>query len=52
MGMRAEIHPLIIIIGVLGGLSAFGFIGMFIGPLILCLCELVLDIYVEKKNEA
>ncbi len=52
MGMRAEIHPLIIIIGVLGGISAFGFVGIFIGPLILCLSELVLEIYTEKKDEA
>lgn len=52
MGIRAEIHPLIIVVGVLGGLSAFGFVGMFIGPLILCLLELVLEIYTEKKDEA
>ena len=52
MGMRAEIHPLIIVIGVLGGLSAFGFIGMFIGPLILSLFELVLEIYTETRDEA
>lgn len=51
MGMRAETHPLIIVIGVLGGLSAFGFIGMFIGPLILSLFELVLEIYVETRDE-
>ncbi len=51
MGMRAEIHPLIIVIGVLGGLASFGFIGMFIGPLVLSLFELVLEIYTEKKDE-
>lgn len=51
MGMRAEIHPLIIVIGVLGGLATFGFIGMFIGPLILSLLELVIEIYTEKKDE-
>ncbi|MSR86275.1 AI-2E family transporter, partial [Candidatus Woesearchaeota archaeon] len=52
LGMRTETHPLIIIVGVLGGISAFGFIGLFIGPLILSLFELILEIYTEKKNEA
>ena len=52
LGLRAELHPLIIIIGVLGGLSAFGFIGMLIGPLILSLFELIIEIYGEMKDEA
>ncbi len=52
LGMRTEAHPLIILVGVLGGISAFGFIGLFIGPLILSLFELILEIYTEKKNEA
>ncbi len=52
LGMRAEIHPLIIIVGVLGGLAAFGFIGMLIGPLILSLFELILEIYTEIRHEA
>ena len=51
LGMRTETHPLVILIGVLGGLSAFGFIGLFIGPLILSILDLVLEIYLEKKNE-
>ena len=33
----APVHTLIVIIGVLGGIQAFGFAGMFIGPLILAL---------------
>lgn len=52
LGMHTENHPLIILIGVLGGITAFGFIGLFIGPLILALLELVLEIYMETKNEA
>jgi predicted PurR-regulated permease PerM len=35
IGKQAEIHPLIVIIGALGGIMVFGFIGFLIGPLIL-----------------
>lgn len=35
IGTRAHIHPVMILLGVLGGLSVFGFIGIFVGPLIL-----------------
>lgn len=35
IGDRANIHPLFVLIGVLGGVAAFGFIGLFLGPLIV-----------------
>ena len=34
---RTKVHPVLILIGVLGGLRMFGFIGMLIGPLVLAL---------------
>src|SRR3989344_1300783 len=34
---KADIHPVIILIGVLGGVSLIGFIGFIVGPLILAL---------------
>ena len=52
LGMRAQIHPAIIVIGVLGGLSAFGLIGVLLGPLILSLFELTIEIYTEIRHEA
>ena len=30
---RSNVHPVLILIGVLGGLRVFGFIGMLVGPL-------------------
>lgn len=33
----ATVHPIIVLVGVLGGLQVFGFAGMIIGPLILAL---------------
>jgi predicted PurR-regulated permease PerM len=32
---RAEVPTLAVFIGVMGGLSAFGFIGLFVGPIIM-----------------
>lgn len=52
MGLRANIHPVVMLIGVLGGLAAFGFIGMIIGPLVLSIFDLILEIYMETKDEA
>ncbi len=37
IGERAKIHPVIILIGLLGGIKVFGFMGIFIGPLFLTL---------------
>ena len=34
---RSQVHPVLILIGVLGGLKIFGFIGMLAGPLVLAL---------------
>jgi predicted PurR-regulated permease PerM len=34
---RVEIHPLIVMFAILGGLDVFGFIGIFLGPMILSL---------------
>ena len=47
---RARVHPLLILIGILGGLFVFGLIGIIIGPLILALLQTLLQIY-EKERE-
>lgn len=50
----SQIHILLIFIGILGGLYNWGFLGLFIGPLVLSLAVFILDIYrgiiAEKKN--
>jgi predicted PurR-regulated permease PerM len=44
---RDEIHPLIVMFAILGGLSVFGFLGIFLGPmtvsLLVALTELLRD---------
>ena len=38
-------HPFIILISVLGGISAFGPIGFIVGPVIVTLFFILLEIY-------
>ena len=50
-----KIHPLLILLSVIGGLSLFGPLGFILGPLVLSLLFALLDIYeqiVAKKGSA
>jgi len=52
IGDRAGIHPVLILIGVLGGLAVFGISGFIIGPLALAVFKVFLDIYQREYEEA
>jgi len=45
---RTKVHPVLILIGVLGGLKVFGFIGMLVGPLILAILVALIKFYEEN----
>jgi len=45
---RTKINSLIIMVGMIGGLLSFGFIGIILGPLILSYALLVLELYLKK----
>lgn len=45
MSGRTKVHPVLILIGVLGGLRIFGFVGMLVGPLILALLVAFIKFY-------
>jgi predicted PurR-regulated permease PerM len=45
---RAKIHPVTVLLGVLGGLQLFGFIGLVVGPMILALLIALLRFYEEE----
>lgn len=51
IGSKANVHPILVLIGVLGGLNMFGFVGVFLGPMMLALLMTFIDIYEEEKAE-
>ncbi|MBR9693183.1 AI-2E family transporter [Candidatus Woesearchaeota archaeon] len=51
IGSKAKISPLLILLGVLGGLKLFGFIGLFLGPLVLALLHTVMDLLNETPRK-
>ncbi len=49
IGKKAKIHPVLVLLGVLGGLAVFGFVGFVIGPLILAIFMTFLEIYETER---
>ena len=51
IGDRAGVHPILILLGVLGGLTLIGFVGFIIGPLVLAMLNALIEIYEKEKAE-
>ncbi len=47
---KDKISPVLVLIGVLGGLKLFGFIGILLGPLLLALLQTVIELFKEKPK--
>lgn len=50
IGRGTQLHPLLILLSVLGGLAFFGPIGLFLGPLTVSLLFTLLSIYTESSK--
>ncbi len=50
IGDRAKMHPLLVLLGILGGLALFGIVGMLLGPLIIALFVSFIEIYEVEKG--
>jgi len=50
IGTHAHVHPVLILLGVIGGLSVFGLIGIVVGPVILSLVETALDLITRDRR--
>jgi predicted PurR-regulated permease PerM len=48
MGKRIGIHPVIMMIGILGGISVMGMVGLIIGPLFIALLISSYIILIDK----
>lgn len=51
IGARGKIHPVLVLLGVLGGLQLLGLIGLIIGPLTLALIVVLVELYLSEKYE-
>jgi predicted PurR-regulated permease PerM len=53
---RVELHPMVLLFFILGGVEAFGFLGLFLGPVVASVLAAVFSILREElsepKNEA
>ena len=49
---KAQMNTLVLIISLLGGVSAFGFIGIVLGPLVAALVTAIVESYHEVMEEA
>ena len=46
---KSELHPALALLGVVGGLAAFGFMGFLVGPLVVALAVVTLRIIREQR---
>ncbi len=52
MGKKSKMHPVLALLGILGGLQVFGLIGILVGPLSLAILLVFFDFYLIEKREA
>jgi predicted PurR-regulated permease PerM len=50
IGRQGKIHPLMILIGILGGIKVFGVAGIFVGPVILTAAFLFIETFLIENN--
>jgi len=46
---RSKIHPVVLLVGMIGGLYLFGVLGFILGPLILAYLLILFEVYRDKK---
>jgi len=48
MRRGAQLSPVLTILGIFGGLALFGFVGLFVGPIILGVTKLLVEMFVRE----
>jgi len=49
---RVQLHPLVLLFALVGGVQQFGFAGLFIGPVVMSLILALLETLHEQTREA
>jgi predicted PurR-regulated permease PerM len=50
VGGRVELHPMVLLFFILGGVEAFGFIGLFLGPVVASVLAALFAILREELS--
>ena len=50
IGDKGGLHPVLVLLGVVGGLNFLGLIGIIVGPIILAMLVTFIEIYEEEKG--
>ncbi len=51
VGGRVELHPLVLLFFIFGGVEAFGFLGLFLGPVIASVLVALFDMLREETKQ-
>jgi predicted PurR-regulated permease PerM len=51
VGGRVELHPLVLLFFIFGGVEAFGFLGLFLGPVVASVLVAIFDMLREEMSE-
>lgn len=52
IGKKANIHPALVLIGIIGGVNFFGIVGIVVGPVIMAMLKTALESYLQEKRES
>jgi predicted PurR-regulated permease PerM len=52
IGQRAKLHTLLVFFAVLGGIEAFGVLGLFIGPIVLAITPVIFEMLREAQADS
>jgi predicted PurR-regulated permease PerM len=51
IGSQTKLHPLLVLLSILGGIQLFGFLGFLFGPIIMAVFMALLEIYLNDLND-
>ncbi|MBI1970124.1 AI-2E family transporter [Candidatus Woesearchaeota archaeon] len=51
IGRKTSLHPLLIMLGLFGGLATMGFLGLILGPLVLAFLTSFVRVYAKDKDK-
>ena len=51
IGKKANVHPALVLLGIMGGMNLFGIVGIVLGPVIVAVFVTAYDAYVQEKAQ-